>query len=211
MPRKPLEITHEFPYHISARSNNKEWFYLPIDQCWKIFSSLLVEVSIRFQFQTHAFVLMNNHYHLIGSAAEDFPLPKVMEWLQRSANRIINQKAGRINHLFGGPYKGSLIKSEGYYLHAIKYLYRNPVQSGLVCRVEDYPYSTLRGSPIPLVSPITGIASQISHERTEFLNFLNEDYSLSSLFAIRKAIGRSEFRLPKRLESQLAAELKLRK
>lgn len=177
MPRKQLIITDQFPYHVVARSNNKEWFYIPIAECWRVFEFLLVEVSLRFHFQTHAFVLINNHYHLIGTASEAFPIPKVMEWFQRSANRLINDRAGRINHVFGGPYKGSLITSENYFYHALRYVYQNPVRAGLVDRAESYSFSSLNSAKIPLVWPITGIECLIPKEQPEFLEYLNQRYS----------------------------------
>jgi putative transposase len=36
MPRNPRIFTSLFPYHVTARSNNKDWFYLPIDLIWSI-------------------------------------------------------------------------------------------------------------------------------------------------------------------------------
>ena len=174
MPRKQLLYTHEFPYHIVARSNNKEWFYLSQESCWKIFVQLLDEVGQRFFFKTHAFVLMRNHYHLVGSADERHPLYKVMEWFQRSATRRINTKARRINHLFGGPYRGSLIASESYYLQGIKYVYQNPVAAGLVTRVEEFPFSTISniGSyPQPKICrPPYGIDTYVKTDPIEIRN-----------------------------------------
>jgi putative transposase len=51
MPRKKLIYTDQFPYHVTARSNNKEWFYLPISEVWNIFTSKLCEASLKFKFQ----------------------------------------------------------------------------------------------------------------------------------------------------------------
>ncbi|NCN40082.1 hypothetical protein GW916_02425 [bacterium] len=207
MPRKKLEFTHEFPYHIVARSNNKEWFYLPIDQSWEIFVDLLLKVNIRFSFQIHSFILMNNHYHLIGTTSENYHLWKVMEWFQRSANRTINDRAGRINHLFGGPYKASLIRNEDYYFHATKYLYRNPVEAKTVDRVEDYKYSSLRECRIPLVTPVTGIADLLPRDPTEFLNVLNESYPEEAYRAISNGLKKTEFKMPTRIRKPIAKQL----
>ncbi len=209
MPRIPTPITHEFPYHIVARSNNKEWFYLSTSQTWKVFSELLTIVSIRFNFQIHAFLLMNNHYHLIGTASKEFPLPKVMEWLQRSANRTINNKTGRINHLFGGPYRASLITTPEYYFHAIKYLYRNPITACTEIHVEKYKYSTLVNSKIPLTSPITGIESMLPKSYSSLLQELNNDYSNEAYLAIKTAIKKPKLKFNARLNANTYKELRL--
>jgi REP element-mobilizing transposase RayT len=176
MPRKPTIFTSEYPYHIRARSNNREHFYLPVDECWSICSELLQEANIKFGFQVHAFLIMNNHYHLIATATNEYPLYKVMEWFQRSVTRRINDRAARINHVFGGPYKATIILSEDYYRYAIKYLYRNPVEALMVKNVEHYPYSTLHPSAIPLSSPTSGIASQIIGSDEELLRYYNREF-----------------------------------
>jgi putative transposase len=45
MPRKPLFRTKKLPYHVWARSNNKEWFNLPIEDVWKTFCWRLKEAQ----------------------------------------------------------------------------------------------------------------------------------------------------------------------
>ncbi|MCB0392908.1 MAG: transposase [Bdellovibrionales bacterium] len=198
MPRKKLIYTHEYPYHITARSNNREWFYLPKHECWDVFSDLLTKISIRFHFQIHAFVLMDNHYHMIGTTSKHAPLSMVMEWFQRSANRIINDKAGRTNHLFGGPYKASLITSEVYYYHVLRYVYQNPLVVGLSRSCEEYSFSTLGNNSVPLSTPLTGIAALVPLDRTELLEYLNAQLKQDELNTIRKAIKRTKFQFPKK-------------
>lgn len=202
MPRKKLPITHELPYHVTARSNNREWFYLPIDECWPIFLSLLGQASARFNFQIHAFVLMNNHYHMVGTASQTHSLSKVMEWFQRSVNRTINDR-GRINHLFGGPFKGSLIETEAYYFEVIRYVYRNPVTAKLTKKVEHYPYSSLTDLRVPLTTPITGVAALIPKRSEEMLSYLNTDYRAGEKEILDKSIRKAIFRLPSRRPKRL--------
>lgn len=207
MPRKALTITHELPYHITARSNNREWFYLPIQDCWDIFLLHLTTVAIRYHFQIHAFVLMNNHYHMIATTSEPYSLPKVMEWFQRSVNRTINDKSGRINHLFGGPYKASLIRDEQSYYHALRYVYRNPVTAKITKKVEDYSYSSLVDTRVPLTFPITGIASYIPKESCVLYEYLNKGYGKDEKELLDKAIKKTEFRLPSRIPKLLKGHL----
>src|SRR5690606_22174225 len=132
MPRKPLLYIHEYPYHVTARSNNKEWFYIAKSLLWEIFISELNSHKEKFGIRIHAFVLMDNHYHLLLSTRGEFYLGEVMQSLQRSIARKINSEAQRINHVFGGAYKGCLINNPIYYAHVVKYIYRNPIKAGLV-------------------------------------------------------------------------------
>src|SRR5690606_5884677 len=92
----------------------------------------------------HAFVLMANHYHLIAS----FPVLEigiVMRELLKTVAWRLNQETRTKGHLFGGPYRATLITSERHYADTIKYVYRNPVKAGVCNAVEDYPFSTLHG------------------------------------------------------------------
>ena len=209
MPRKILPQTHLFPYHVVARSNNKERFSIPLDQCWRLFQETLLEANVRFHFQIHAFVLMSNHYHLICSCSKTHPVSKVMEWFQRSVNRKVHHKAGRINHLFGGPFDGTLIKSELYYYNALKYLYQNPVAAGMTNVCQNYKYSTLQKSKIPVSSPSTGIESMVPTSREEFENYINKIFLNETRQVVAKSFKKSEAKFPSRLDKNTCRELNL--
>jgi REP element-mobilizing transposase RayT len=144
MSRKTLVRSTHFPYHITARANNKEPFHLCLGSAWKVFNDQLFEMSILFGIQIHAFVLMPNHFHLlITTPNEDLGL--VMQNLMRSITRALNLKSGRSGRVFGARYHWTLINSHVYFSHAYKYVYRNPVKADLSKNVEDYPFSTLNG------------------------------------------------------------------
>jgi putative transposase len=65
VPRKPIERSRHNYYHITARSNNREFFYLPILNVWDIMSSKLAQLQCEHGIKIAAFVLMNNHFHLL--------------------------------------------------------------------------------------------------------------------------------------------------
>ncbi len=143
MPRKKIIYTHEFPYHVYARSNNREWFYIPLEDTWNIFVSEINRIFAIYKVSLHAFVLMSNHYHMLVTGSPEYQLGEVMRELQKSVSRRINKRAERSNHVFGGPYKASLVRSDDHYLEIFKYIYRNPVKAGIVPQAESYPYSSL--------------------------------------------------------------------
>ena len=70
MPRKKIIRTNEFPYHVTARTNNQEWFKLSLDEVWSIFERVLSKVQLRYSIEIYQFVLMSNHYHLLLSTPE---------------------------------------------------------------------------------------------------------------------------------------------
>jgi hypothetical protein len=67
----------------------------------------------------------------------------------RHINGIYTQRFNRTHHtagqLFRGRYKAILVDADTYLLELIRYIHRNPIESGLVKRLEKYPWSTHRG------------------------------------------------------------------
>jgi len=142
MPRKPIERSNTNFYHVTARSNNREFFYLPILNVWDIMTRKLSSLQSQHNIKIAAFVLMNNHFHLLLlTPSED--IDRIMYFFMKEVTLEIQKCTGRINKIFGGRYKGTMIDSYGYLVNVYKYIYRNPIEVGLCEKAEQYPYSTL--------------------------------------------------------------------
>ncbi|NBT58702.1 hypothetical protein EBT16_07965 [bacterium] len=151
--------------------------------------------------RVHALVLMSNHFHLLASSV-DGKLDEPMRYLLRETCREVNKRANRINHVFGGPYKWSLITKTSYYLHCLKYIYRNPVNAQICGRVEDYPYSTLSAlvHPENFPFPITqwkwaGDWIKWGDHRA-ILDWLNTPYPHGLSDYVRTALKHRHFKIP---------------
>ena len=193
MPRKNLIRTGVFPYHVCARSNNREWFYAPLAKVWETFEEYLCKIQDVHGVDIHAFVLMSNHFHLLISTPQS-NLDSAMLYLMREVCRSINRSSNRINHLFGGPYKWSVIYSAFKYDHALKYVYRNPVKAQLCQFVEDYPYSSLKKGAFK-VSQSTLATLRAGLPEIDRLRWLNEPYSPEEDDCVRRALRRREFKI----------------
>lgn len=195
MPRKQLIVTDEFPYHITNRSNNREFFYLPQSELWHIFLMVLDHLTKELEFEIHAFVLMTNHYHLLLRTPKS-NLSQGMTYLHREVAKRANSKVGRVNHFWGARYKWSVIYDDTYYWNAVKYIFRNPIEAGLSKKVEDYKYSSLpsRGPSYPWQLPDL-FESQNDSVNID-LNWLNESFEETQNKVIQKALRRREFKLP---------------
>lgn len=194
MPRKKFFPTDLFPYHVTARCTNKEWFDLPMPVVWDIFSRYLYFVTLAYGIRIHSFVLMSNHFHMLLTTP-DANLDKTMNYLLREVSKAIGEETGRINQIFGGPYHWTVIRNRLYYEHAYKYVYRNPVEARICGRVEQYPYSTLRGIlgfdhlPFPAFDNMNLIVNPDAQ-----LRWLNEPYpNTDFLEEIRLAMRYREF------------------
>ena len=142
MPRKKLIRSSQFPYHITSRSNNREWFYIPLENLWDYCQELLSKGEKLFKVKIYAFVLMSNHYHLCVLTPEA-NIDQFMRFFNKSLGQRISWESGRINRTFGAPYKWTLITNEAYFLSVIRYVYQNPLRASICERCENYPYSDL--------------------------------------------------------------------
>jgi len=142
MPRKNLIRSNIHPYHITIRSNNKDWFDLPMPEMWRICLGALKRAHEKHPAQIHAFVLMQNHYHLLITTPEG-NIDKFMFETNYWISKTVRIRTKRLNHIFGQRYRWSLIESADYQLQALRYVYQNPLKKNLSPRCEDYPFSTL--------------------------------------------------------------------
>jgi putative transposase len=173
MPKPKMELTADFPYHIWTRANNREFFAPDQGAVWKIFCQSAQEVSEKFGVRFLNLVKMSNHYHMIVWTPQA-NIGEVMRCFNLGASKGIARLTNTMNHQFGSPYDGKVIKNDHYLCNVYKYVYRNPVAAGLCATVESYPYSTLRfalgkeSPPFRLVD-WTSLPIVIDHRRSPLL------------------------------------------
>lgn len=135
----------EFPgalYHLMSRGNARQHIFLS-DHDRYLFLSLLEELSGRFDIEIFAYVLMNNHYHLLVRTLQA-NLSRAMQWLGTGYTRRFNLIHHQSGHLFQGRFKSIIVENDAYLLRLSCYIHRNPLRAGLVERLVDYPWSSYR-------------------------------------------------------------------
>ncbi|MBF0206849.1 MAG: transposase [Oligoflexia bacterium] len=205
MPRKNLIKTNEFHYHITSRSNNKEWFHLPIYQVWDYSLQSMELAYNKHKVEICAFVLMKNHYHLLLKTPE-LNIDKFMYEFNKQLSKKIRKTSNRINHVFGGRYRWSIIDNEKYFYQVLKYIYLNPVKCGEVSSAETYPYSTLfiiwnnKNFVVPLTHDYTKFMD--SNDITTFINWINQNFEKKNHYeTIKKGLKHSIFTISQLRES----------
>jgi putative transposase len=198
MPRAKAPTNFEMPFHVTARCTNKDWFASPMDVVWEIMQSQLFFSVHAFGFKVHAFVLMTNHYHLLLST----PLGNLsggMRYFGTEVSRALLRDTRRINQVFGARFRPTIIQTFHHFMNAYKYVYRNPVRAGLCELVEDYRYSTLPGllGRQHLLIPVCEDTILFNGNIEENLRWLNREIKTDDIEAVRKALRRSVFKLPK--------------
>jgi putative transposase len=194
MPRPHTILQSDFPYNISARCINRDWFEIPLDEVWTILCEELYMATILHKLRIHSFLLMQNHFHLIAAT----PLANVSEVMKRFmevTSKRLGEKSKRVNRIWGARHYKTVLTSHAYYMNAYKYNYFNPVKAGMVDRCEDYRYSTLRGLLgaetlfVPLVED-----SLLFSDVEGTLQWLNRHPSQAQLQAIQAALRKAEFK-----------------
>ena len=131
----------EYPYHVIQRGNNRQdIFGSAADR--ELMRDLLAESAALFSVAIHAYVLMDNHFHLLATPQEAQSLPKMMQAVGRRYVRYFNDTQGRSGTLWEGRYKSALVQPKEYLLACMVYLDLNPVRAGLVSQPLDYRWSS---------------------------------------------------------------------
>jgi putative transposase len=197
----------EYPYHISARTNNATWFHSNLGKVWEIFEDQLFFIHHAYGIKIHSFVLMSNHYHLILSDPQ-LNIQAAMGWFMTETSKSINQLKGTKNHLWGRRNYRTRIDSNSYFLHAYKYVYRNPVEAGICSRPEDYPFSTLHGlmGKAKLLIPLYE-DTLLGQDLEGTLQWLNRSVNPEDRKTIKTAFKRRIFKLSNIRSSKLPHRL----
>ena len=115
-------------HHVTARGNERRAIYRD-DRDRGHFCDLLGQVVRLFQWRLHAYVLMDNHFHLLVETPEP-NLGRGMQWLNTSHGVWFNRRHQRAGHLLAGRFKSIVVDPSGWALALSRYLHLNPVRLG---------------------------------------------------------------------------------
>lgn len=141
MARLPRLTLADRPHHIIQRGNNRQPVF--IDRAdHEMLLGLIGESAVHHGVALHAYVQMENHFHLLATPSTADALPQWMQAVGRRYVRYFNDRHGRTGTLWEGRYRSTLIQAERYLLACMVYMDLNPVRAGLVAEARDYPWSS---------------------------------------------------------------------
>ncbi|MCB0405677.1 MAG: transposase [Bdellovibrionales bacterium] len=192
MPRRNTLLDATWPYHVMSRSNNRESFYVPMEQCWNICTRFLKKGATEYGVHIHAFVLMPNHFHLMATTPNS-NIGVFMRYVLTEISRGVQRASGRTNHVFGSRYKWSWLPDPAAVAYVYKYILRNPVRAQLAKLVEDYKFSSLRTSPLPIETPEPEIWKNVPPSREGQWMWLNLATPMELEKLVQNALRRYSF------------------
>jgi putative transposase len=143
MARLPRLSLAGYPHHVIQRGNNRQPIFHN-DEDRKDYLAWLSHYADQFDVAVHAFVLMDNHTHLLLTPETDKGVPRLMQSLGRRYAQNYNHFHHRTGTLWEGRYKSTLIQSDRYLLACMVYFDLNPVRAGIVTMPAEYSWSSHR-------------------------------------------------------------------
>ena len=138
---RPWRIEYEGAlYHVFSRGNNQQDIFVTDDDRY-LFLETIGQMSERFGCDIFAYVLMDNHYHLLLRTPKA-NVSRSMQWLGTTYTRRFNLDHLQSGHLFQGRYKSILVENDAYLMQLSYYIHDNPLRAGIVRRLIDYRWSS---------------------------------------------------------------------
>lgn len=110
-----------------------------------IVKSALESAVKKFEYILHAWVILDNHFHILIKTLNGKLLPRFM-------GAITGKSAIELNKLNKTPgrkcwyqYWDRCIRNEADFWRRMNYTHHNPVKHGYVSRMDKYPFSSYRG------------------------------------------------------------------
>ena len=141
MARLPRIDLPGIPQHVVQRGNNRLPCFLDDGDRLR-YLQLLRESLTATHCRLHAYVLMDNHVHLLVTPPNAGDVGRLMQRLGTNYVGLFNARHGRTGSLWEGRYKACLVDSEDYMLRCHRYIELNPVRARLTDDPATYRWSS---------------------------------------------------------------------
>jgi REP element-mobilizing transposase RayT len=105
------------------------------------FSLELATIDHRFEVETHAYCLMDNHFHLLV-LSDRGEVSRAMQHLGAVFTRRVNERRGVDGPLFRGRFHSVLLTAQEHFLQLVRYIHRNPLDVRPPPSLDRYPWSS---------------------------------------------------------------------
>ena len=140
MPRGARKKSESGVYHVMLRGINRQRIFEDDRDCER-FVEILGEYKQVCGYELYAYCLMGNHVHILLKEGSE-PLERVFRRIASKYVYWFNSRYNRVGHLFQDRYRSEPVNDDAYFLTALRYILRNPVEAGLCQRPEQYRFSS---------------------------------------------------------------------
>lgn len=153
MPRRARLELPGIPMHVTQRGVDRCAIFID-DQDRHHYRRVLRKACRKHGVAVHAFVLMDNHVHLLLSANQAGQVALAMRAAGQSHVQAFNIRHGRSGSLWQGRFKSCLVDTDRYLLTVVRYIELDPVRAAMVARPEDYRWSSVHTHPGRVCDPL---------------------------------------------------------
>lgn len=220
MARLPRLDLPGIPQHVVQRGNNRLPCFLD-DHDRARYRQLLREALLATGCDLHAYVLMDNHVHLLVTPPAMGALTQMMQKLGRGYVGQFNARHGRSGTLWEGRYKACLVEGADHLLRCVRYIDLNPVRARMTDDPTTFAWSScaglcgLRDDPLLTLHTSQRALAATTEQRGEaYRDLLMEALNEEDLAAIRaylqqqRAYGRDDFRAMVEAKTQRFASVR---
>lgn len=142
MPHRPPHLLiNETWYFITAHTVGKTPL-LSKDEHKSIWLSSFITLQNRFEVNVSAWVLLDNHYHLLSYFQDAKIIPKFIQRLHGSTSFKLNQYDGVHGREVWYSYWDRCVRDENDLWTKFNYIHYNPVKHGYAEKPEDWKFSS---------------------------------------------------------------------
>lgn len=204
---RPLRIDIEDGiYHVVTRGIDRNAIFRA-DADRTHFIDLMAEAHQRFRLRFMAYVLMDNHVHLVVQTP-DANLSRAMQWLKVSYSMWFNAKYRRVGPLFQGRFKSVLVDpEEGWLIELSLYVHLNPVRIKRLGLDKHGKQVEVAGYDNPSATQVSERVKLLREYRwSSFRFYAGSRRTISPWLDTRELVSRLPARKPSTYYRELAAQ-----
>jgi putative transposase len=131
-------------WHVTSRGNERRAIVRD-DADRERLLAIVADVVETTAWRLYAYVLLDNHYHLLLETPEP-NLSAGMRQVNGRYGQGFNRRHDRVGHVFQGRFGGIRVEKEAHLLELSRYVVLNPVRAGVVATAADYRWSSFRAT-----------------------------------------------------------------
>jgi putative transposase len=145
MARRLRTLFAGIPTHVVQRGNDRNpCFFTEHDRHYYL--DQLAECSQAFGCAVHAYVLMDNHVHLLVTPSASDGVSLLMKHVGQRYVQHLNRIRKRTGALWEGRFYSSVVDSGAYLFACHRYIEMNPVRARMVSKPGDFRWSSYRAN-----------------------------------------------------------------
>lgn len=141
MARKPRSCPTGVPQHIIHRGHNRQYIFKASTD-FEMYISKLDYWSEVYAVRVHAWVLMNNHLHLLVTPSTDKGISEMLKRVAGSYGRYFNKRYGVTGTIWEGRFKNVPVVDQAHLEKIKAYIEQNPVRAGMCSLPSEYQWSS---------------------------------------------------------------------